>query len=271
MHNAKKVQKPYFDHRLKKWVYAGEEFITDKKNITDQDETFLFVQVLDMLGGATNSPEVTATWRLYKIEKDGSLDSMTMNGILIDASFMKGEGEEQERKRKGLMPENIASLEQYAKLTSFSQQELQSIIKAKIEPLLRQEADDITTDLNSLTKLTHPELAKLAVRISTLAEQTNLFYPRSHEKLIDFLRVVRERYAELKHPTLYAELKKLYTDQNYQNDENDRLVGFGPRVALGHLYFEHFLSSANPTGRKYEISSPFEGCFMDSVLFESDR
>lgn len=267
MHNAKKVQKPYFDQRLKKWVYAGEEFITDKKNITDQDETFLFVQVLDILGGATNTPEVTATWRLYKIEKDDTLDSMTMNGILTDASFMKGEGEEQERSRKGLTPENIASLEQYAKLTTFSQEELQSIVKAKIEPLLRQEAAAISADMNSLPKLTHLELANVAGRISVLAKQTDIFYPRSHEKLVDLMLTVRERYAEVKYPELYAELKKLHSDQSYQTDKSDQLVGFGPRVVLGHLYYEHFLSSQPLTGRKYEIGSPFEERFANPLLF----
>lgn len=269
---------PYFEERfhvLGNWVYRGFTFEVDSGNILH-----LF-QVFDPWGGATRYPEISSKWELYSLSAQGKLESVASNGIIDGGDYLSSDPNNEysdtyrKRKHYGLSVELIAELMEYARERQLSCKDTEKIIAAEIQPILEKEIGLAKDAMVKLQVLTIEQLRDLARDLLSLARKTGRMYPRSQEKLLELVPLVRKRYVELKYPGLYADLKKLSDyKKGYGVDPDDEMVGFGPQFALGDIFRDRFERSAmyDPgrfDNKPWELGSPFEkkGYQSASVFF----
>jgi hypothetical protein len=256
----KQITKPYFEIRLGLWIFRGFTFCNG-------DTEFLFLQTLDVFGGRTNWAEINQRWKLYKINEDAQLKPMTENSIETDAGFMKrNDNADSISRRNGLTAEDITELEDYAKKESLQKDRLKVDVIAEIQPLLSEHVLVIEEAVMRLSTLTISELVKTMNQIHGLSAKIKAMYPRSYEKLQEYILKVREAYAKKKYPELYAELKKMHEDEQYKENEDDTTMGFGPRFMHGSLFYQYFMKSS--THDMWELRSPIEDRFQHSILFK---
>lgn len=260
LQKIKQITTPYFEKRLGLWIFRGFSF---QKN----DIEFLFLQTFDVFGSCTNWAEIRQRWKLYSINDDTQLKSMTENSIETDAVFMKGDDNSDSiSRRKGLSIEDITELEIYAQKESIGKINLRAAVIDEIQPLLVKQVLVIEESLMKLSTLTVSELVETMNQIHDLSRKIKAMYPRSYEKLQEYRLNVREAYAKIKYPKLYAELKKLHEDEQYKQDVDDDVMDFGTRQIQGRLFYNYFMKSSDLG--MWECRSPFEGQFKISVLFK---
>ncbi|MBP7846301.1 MAG: hypothetical protein KA007_02565 [Candidatus Pacebacteria bacterium] len=260
IHTISQITTPYFDTRLSLWIFRG--FTFENKGIE-----FLFLQTLDVFGSRTNWVEISQRWKLYKVDDDATLKCMTGNGIETDASFMKkDDNSDSISRRNGLTPKDIEKLETHAKKESLQHgHQVNNAVITEIQPLLEKQVLVIEEAMEKLETLAISDLVKTMNEINDLGSKIHAMYPRSNEELRKRALKVRETYAKAKYPELYAELKKMHDDQNYEQNDDDDIVEFGTRSIYGSLFYQYFMKSPTST---WENRSPFEGQFEKSILFK---
>ncbi len=275
MKKIAEVTMPYFEERfhvLGHWVYRGFTFEVDGGNALH-----LF-QVFNPWGGATGDPEISSKWELYSLSAEGKLENIASDGIINGGDYLSSDPDneysEAHRKRKhyGLSVELIAELMEYARERQLSRKDTEKTIVAEIQPILEKEIGLAKDAMAKLQDLTMEQLRDLARDLLSLARKTGRMYPRSQEKLLELVPLVRKRYIELKYPGFYADMKKLSDNKSRGIDPDDEMVGFGPHFALGDIFHDRFERSAiNDPGRfdtkLWDLGSPFEKKWAASVFF----
>jgi hypothetical protein len=253
------ITAPYFETRLNCWIFRGFTF---NKNGTE----FLFFQTLSVFGSHTDRSRMAQNWKLYKVTNDTKLECITRNGIKSDAGYLKmNDNPDSISSRNGLTVEDITELETYAKKESLQEDQINNAVINEIQPLLEEQVLVIEEDMKKLGTLAISDLVKTMTEINNLGNKICEIYPRSNEELKKRAFKVREAYAKVKYPKLYAELKKVHEDEKYQKDEDDDIVGFGIRSIYTSLFYKYFAGSTTDT---WEDRSPFEGQFKKSILFK---
>ena len=239
------------------WVFGGYTFLAES------GKKFAFYQLFSVFGAGTNSRRMETTWKIFRIEEEGTLMSVTCNGIETDKSWLRTRPESE-----GLTAQELEIMIQQSKETEISSEDAEVIITTELAHLIKEKVSAIQKTMTELDKLNETELVALTQAVQDLLLQIKNFYPRSYEKLLDIKLEVRKQYAKLKYPELYLELEKLHRDKEYKVDGNDNIVGFGHRLILEGVFHNYFISKGDDF-RRWECGSPFEKKFGESLFFNS--
>lgn len=253
--NLQKITSPNFLQRLGGWFYRGYKFETSTGKKLAVIQNFIVF-------GSLGNPTMIDKWCLYDLGNEVIHPNLTSNGVM-DLSFWKNPQGKKKRDTFGLSIKEIEEIENYCSNKGLSDLEIREVVVSEIQPILQKEISLIKNSIIDLESLNESQLVQLMKDALTLSSRLKSFYPMSNRKLLELMSTIREKYAKVKYPKLYAEIKACdIHEEGPKVNEDDALIGFGPGLVYGSLFCKYF-KSISATNEK----SPFEKDFLDFIFF----